>query len=74
MRSLSYVAKYDVPGLIPDSPISLCYDCWERAGRPTAEQHSDDAVFDWAKENDAALYEKLIHCELCGGKFAFVKD
>jgi hypothetical protein len=74
----NYVAAFDVPEIPspndPGRPISLCYDCWDEAGRPEAEQQTDDVIFQWAKEHDSALYKKLVHCERCGIKFGFVKD
>jgi hypothetical protein len=73
-----YVAARSVPDIPspndPGRPIMLCYDCWDKAGRPEAEEKTGDVIFEWAKEEDRALYQKLTHCERCGVKFAFVKD
>jgi hypothetical protein len=73
----NFVAAFTIPEMPspddPGRPISLCHDCWDKSGRPEAEQETDEAVFQWVKEHDPALYKKLIHCGRCGVKFGFVK-
>jgi hypothetical protein len=76
---MSLISAYIVPG-IPSpadrsSPIWICFDCWEAAGRPPANTYDDDSVLvDALSEGTPQDLLHATHCERCGQVFPFVQE